>query len=54
MKDDKFDNLALSIVVGAAVIILLLCIVITGMRQGDTTAQRYDLNCTGNLLDCRE
>ena len=54
MKDDKFNSVALGIVIGAALVILLLCVVITGMREGDTKAQRYDLNCTGNLLDCKE
>lgn len=53
-KEDKFSNIALGMVIGAAIIIVLLCIIITGMREGDTKAQRYDLSCTGNLLDCKE
>ena len=59
IKDDKFNSIALGVVVGAMLIILALCIVISSMRPKGGEAQRYDLDCLTEpkakpLTECKE
>lgn len=50
MKNKKFGNICLGVLLGAAVIIVTMCVLITVMPPRKTTkAQEYDLWCVTEL-----
>lgn len=59
MKQNKFDNICIGILIGAAVIIMGICIVIASLPPKTTKANKYDMDCLTTpinkpLEECRE
>lgn len=40
-KKDNFDWIVIGVLAGAALIVVLLCIIVTALRPGTTTEPRY-------------
>lgn len=59
-SDDKFDWIVIGMLAGAALIIVMMCIIISAMpRQRNSTATKYDLECVAGrsrnpLIECKE
>lgn len=46
MKNKKFDNIILGVLLGAALIIIAVCIIITAIpRPKNSKAEKVDLEC---------
>lgn len=59
-KSDKFDNVLLGLVIGAALVLIAMFIMISAMpTKRSPKAIKYDLNCVAGrsrnpLVECRE
>lgn len=59
-NEDKFDTILFGVLIGAAIIVIAMCIMITAIpRQRTTKAVKYDLECVAGrsrnpLQECKE
>ena len=60
MKNNKLDNVILGVLLGAAIIIVAMCIIVTVVpRPRNSKAEKVDLNCITEpkknpLKECKE
>lgn len=59
-KEDKFDNILLGLIIGAALVLIAMCIMISAMpTKRSSKAVKYDLECVAGrsrnpLVECKE